>query len=157
MALLHGARPLSSINRLFHSFHRAILIWEKPFAAALLTGLIFLGIAAIVGIPWRLSNFHYYNYLADAFLHGQLPLRLLPPTTQDLSFYQGQYYLYWGPLPAIILMPFVALFGVGFSMYRNIVSSLFARFVNDGSVLVLNRQNLCALFAFAAHTYLLRN
>ena len=39
----------------------------------------------------------------------------MPNQTLDLSFYQGQYYLYWGPVPAILVMPFVALFGIGVS------------------------------------------
>lgn len=67
------------------------------------------------GDPFRVRDASYFNYLADAFLHGQSYLRLMPKTVHDLSFFNGSYYLYWPPMPAIILMPFVALFGVGFS------------------------------------------
>ncbi|MGE5374131.1 MAG: hypothetical protein ACM3XO_03670 [Bacteroidota bacterium] len=62
-----------------------------------------------------MRNAAYFNYLADAFLHGQFYLRLLPRTTHDLSFFQGHLYLYWPPMPAILLMPLVAVFGVGVS------------------------------------------
>jgi hypothetical protein len=67
------------------------------------------------GSPFHASPLAYYNYLADALVHGQLNLRLLPADVLDLSYFQGQYFLYWSPFPAILLMPFVALFGVGFS------------------------------------------
>lgn len=66
---------------------------------------------------------HYYNQLADAFLQGQtylekqvdplileLPNPYDPEARGDLDFlwdtslYQGKYYLYWGPMPSVILM-----------------------------------------------------
>jgi hypothetical protein len=63
----------------------------------------------------RPSRFAYFNYLADAFLHGQLHLRLVPVTTHDLSLFEGRWYLYWPPFPALVMMPFVAVWGVRFS------------------------------------------
>lgn len=91
------------------------VVWERPLYA----GVLALVIYALIGRHWN-SSWHvtpaaYFNYLADAFLHGQLHLRLLPPVNHDLVYYGGQYYLYWSPLPAILLMPFVALFGMQFS------------------------------------------
>lgn len=66
---------------------------------------------------------HYYNQLADAFLQGktyldtpvnplllELPNPYDPEARGDLDFlwdtslYQGKYYLYWGPMPSVILM-----------------------------------------------------
>lgn len=38
----------------------------------------------------------------------------LPPTTADLSFFNNQYFWPLGPFPAIILIPFVAIFGMSF-------------------------------------------
>lgn len=74
------------------------------------------------GSPFRVSPFAYFNYLADAFLHGQLNLRILPANLHDLSFFDGKYFLYWPPMPAIVLMPFVAVFGVQFSdVFFNVV------------------------------------
>lgn len=74
------------------------------------------------GSPFRVGQFAYFNYLADAFLHGQLNLRILPANLHDLSFFDGKYFLYWPPMPAIVLMPFVALFGVRFSdVFFNVV------------------------------------
>jgi hypothetical protein len=90
-------------------------LWEHPLWSALLALLVYGGLTSLHSPIWRFSAFPYYNYLADAFLHGRLDLRLIPPATHDLSLFQGRYYLYWSPLPALVLAPFVALFGVQFS------------------------------------------
>jgi len=71
-------------------------------------------IAANNGRLFRTSGFALFNYQAHAFLSGHLNLVTLPPSIHDLSFFNGQFYLYWQPFPAVVLMPFVALFGVGF-------------------------------------------
>lgn len=63
----------------------------------------------------------YYDRQADAFLAGQLPLLDQPPAELaqvknlydwkareginylwDASYYQGKYYIYWGPVPALV-------------------------------------------------------
>ncbi len=65
----------------------------------------------------------YYDWLASAFRHGQLAIEQKPPAAMlalanpydpaqrvgipqpwDVSLYKGQYFLYWGPLPALLLM-----------------------------------------------------
>lgn len=97
------------------TLQRMLLLWEKPLSVLLLAGLIYTLFAFAVGTPWRVSGNPYHGYLADAFLHGQFNLRVLPPNTLDLSLYQGKYYLYWGPMPAILFMPLVAIGGVNVS------------------------------------------
>lgn len=104
------------------TLQRMTLAWENPLSAALLSGIIFTGITSLAGAPWRTSTHAYLNYLADAFLHGQLYLRQIPPLTLDLSLYQGRYYLFWGPLPAVLDMPLVAIFGLGVS---DVLQSIF--------------------------------
>jgi hypothetical protein len=94
---------------------RWALLWEVPIASMLLALIVYALLAVQHGSLWRASAFAYYNYLADAFLHGQLSLRIIPARALDLSLFEGRYYLYWSPFPAILLMPFVALFGVHFS------------------------------------------
>lgn len=61
------------------------------------------------------SAFPYFVYLADAFLRGQLALASIPPQLYDLVQFQGKVYLYWPPFPAVVLMPVVALWGLGAS------------------------------------------
>ena len=94
---------------------RWVLLYDTPFFASIFAFVIYLSIETLRGSPFQVSGIAYFNYLADAFLHGQLHLRLLPASLHDLSFFNGNYYLYWPPMPAIVLMPFVAVFGVNFS------------------------------------------
>ena len=71
---------------------------------------------------------NYFDMLATSFQHGQFslqtkvdPVLLAMPDPYDIyareaqpdvtylfdgSFYKGKYYLYWGPVPALILVPF---------------------------------------------------
>jgi len=114
------------------TFARMMLLWERPGSVLILAGVIYVLFSLVAGVPWRVSYNPYHGYLADAFLHGQFNLRLIPPETLDLSLYQGKYFLYWGPMPAIMFMPLVAIFGV------NVSDVLFS--------LVIGTLN-CALFA----------
>ncbi|HEV8427386.1 MAG TPA: hypothetical protein VGQ41_05700 [Pyrinomonadaceae bacterium] len=94
---------------------RFALLWERPVVSLVLALTIYTLFGVGHSSTLEASAVPYYNYLADAFLHGQLHLRLIPKSTLDLSYFNGHFYLYWAPLPAVLLMPFVALFGVGFS------------------------------------------
>lgn len=53
----------------------------------------------------------YWAELADAFLNGRLYLKN-PLTNHDLTLFNGEWYVPNPPMPAILLMPFVALFGI---------------------------------------------
>ncbi|MFN8494914.1 MAG: hypothetical protein U0350_45340 [Caldilineaceae bacterium] len=53
----------------------------------------------------------YFNHLADAFLHGQLYLAQ-PPNTHDLTQFAGRWYVPFPPLPALLMLPWVALAGL---------------------------------------------
>jgi hypothetical protein len=96
---------------------KLLIACEHPLIAGLIAFIVYEEFALMFkGNVFQHANVHaYYNYLADAFLHGQLHLRVVPPSTHDLTYYHDHYYLYWGPMPAIMLMPFVALFGYAFS------------------------------------------
>lgn len=91
------------------------LLFESPIIAGLVAFLVYALFAMQAGPIWQTTPLAYFNYLADAFLHGQLYLRLIPDLVHDLAFYHGNYYLYWPPFPAVLLMPFIALYGVQFS------------------------------------------
>jgi len=103
---------------LVHTF----TLLEKPLFAFAFAFVAYFLLSTLGGNPFRARDAAYFNYLADAFLHGQLYLRQIPKTIHDLSLYQGHLYLYWPPMPAVIMMPFIALFGVGFSdVFFNVV------------------------------------
>jgi hypothetical protein len=57
----------------------------------------------------------HYVYLAYSLLHRHVDLIQLPPTTYDLLHVNGQWFVAGSPLPSLLMLPFVAIFGVGFS------------------------------------------
>ncbi|MFN2546604.1 MAG: hypothetical protein ABR567_04170 [Myxococcales bacterium] len=54
----------------------------------------------------------HFVYQADAFLHGQLAVRGRPPNLNDWVFQDGRWYVSFPPFPAVLMMPFVALWGI---------------------------------------------
>ncbi len=102
-----------------HRFDRAwkffLNLFESPISAGIISFCIYALFASKRGPIFGVSSSPYFNYLADAFLHGQLSLRVVPPNLHDLALFNGHYFMYWPPFPAILMMPFVAIFGVGFS------------------------------------------
>lgn len=117
-----------------HSNDSSLLFWASPVKS--FTGALLLyGLVAFLTTPsLGASSTSYFNYLADAFLHRQAHLRLIPASTHDLVLYKGLYYLYWPPLPAILLIPFVSLWGVGVS---DIIYNLLIAAFNVGLVSLL--------------------
>ncbi len=85
----------------------------RPLTAGLFALVVYLIRAGLARTGFEQTDYAYFNYLADAFLHGQLHLRLPPRNEGDLVFYADRLYLYWPPFPAVVLLPLVALFGVG--------------------------------------------
>lgn len=104
----------------------AINLFENPWSASFIAGVIILSMAAREGAILKVTEYAYYNYLADAFLHGQTWLRLLPQSNHDLIMYSGKLFLYWGPFPAILLMPLVRIFGVNLNdvIYTAVLASI---------------------------------
>jgi hypothetical protein len=139
---------------------RFILLFGNPVFGSVFAFVAYFALATLQGSPFRVSQFAYFNYLADSFLHGQLHLRLLPGSLHDLSFFNGNYYLYWPPMPAVALMPFVAIFGVDFSdVFFNVVLAalnvwvvaMLLRAANDESLFEIDdisRGLLVLFFAF---------
>lgn len=88
---------------------RNALVVAALFAAALLTLWIFEK-ALYIGIH-SVSPVNYFVYQAESFLHGRWDLNL-SPTFTDIVTIHGKYYIVYPPMPAIVLMPFVAIFGL---------------------------------------------
>lgn len=116
--------------------HAAGTFWESPLRATLMAAVIYFTIAFFSGKLFSATNVAYYNYLADAFLHNQFWFRIVPLETRDLILYHGNLSIYQSPFPAILLMPFVYLFGIGLNdvVYTAIIGSL-----NVGGVALLLR------------------
>ncbi len=107
-------------------------------ASAILTAAIAVAFV-LVGYVWIVSlgtwtkwpeayDYSHYDKLASGFLHGQLFLQEAPsaellalsnpfdaaqrgdmPYLIDASLFEGRYYLYFGPVPALLLLPIKVL------------------------------------------------
>jgi len=53
----------------------------------------------------------YFNHLAAAFLQGELHLAD-PPSTHDLTLHNDRWYVPFPPLPALLMVPWIAIFGL---------------------------------------------
>lgn len=58
------------------------------------------------------QSVQYYVYQADAFWHGQMHYAYPLADLRDTVTIDGRHYLPLAPLPAVMLMPLVALFGI---------------------------------------------
>ncbi len=100
----------------------------------------------------RQSIAPHYVYLADALLRGRLDLAQ-PPSSYDLLVVDGRAYVAGSPMPAILLMPFVAIFGAGVSdiLFGVIVGALNVALAHS----LFRKGWLTLLFAFGTpHLYL---
>jgi hypothetical protein len=70
------------------------------------------------------QDLDYFVRLADAFLHGRIYLTEAPSWLNELIPKDGVWYVAYPPMPAILLVPFVWLFGPEFP--QQIASCLFA-------------------------------
>lgn len=82
-------------------------------AALLVAGLLLLW---MFETEFHLSQFGvstnpYFVYQADSFLHGHWDLALSTKLT-DVVLIHGKSYIVYPPMPAVVLMPFVAIWGL---------------------------------------------
>jgi len=87
---------------------------NNSYKAALILSLTTL---IIYGLSYRGEGapFNYFVLLADAFLHGKLYLSESFPWLNELVKVNSVYYVVFPPMPAILLLPLVVLFGASFS------------------------------------------
>ena len=88
------------------------------------------------------TYYDYYVRLSDAFLHGRLYLLEQPSWLNELIPCDNGFYVVYPPLPAVIMMPVVAVFGLALnqtlvSVFMGslcvVMASLVARDVKDES------------------------
>lgn len=79
---------------------------RSPLLFLLLLTLVYLVISWIVNDgDFSRTNLAYYNYLVSALLHKRL---FVTPflSTVDLSWFNGKWFIYWGPAPILFISPF---------------------------------------------------
>jgi 4-amino-4-deoxy-L-arabinose transferase-like glycosyltransferase len=93
------------IKRLFLFDSPTYIDWAIYF-----TAFILLQVPAIINFYYNDGDHNAYIQFAQSLLNGNLSL---PASADhgDLSYFNGNLYLPYPPLPGIVLVPFVALFG----------------------------------------------
>ena len=92
---------------------------------ALACFVFYWGVTTRLHFDFRQGWYPVFIFQAQAFLEGHLDLRgELPLGGNDLSFYRGRYYAYWPPLPAIVSLPAVMIWGLAAS--DKFMTALFA-------------------------------
>jgi hypothetical protein len=85
--------------------------------APFIVALLFFSVTLVVyylTYPGYNTPYDYFVWLADAFIHGRLSLKEAPPRLTELIPFNGNIYVVYPPMPAILLIPFVAIWGVEF-------------------------------------------
>ena len=80
------------------------------------------------------SRDNHYVYLADAMLHGRLHLDGAPPSRNDWARYDNKWFVSFPPLPAILMIPGVAISGL---KYNDRIFSLFFAALGPALLLLL--------------------
>ena len=100
--------------------------WQRKHVlllfASLATIYIILAVVRIIGHP--LNGSQHFIYLADGWLHGHLYLPNTPPDTQDYTLHNGHWYVAFPPLPAMLLLPIVAIFHLSHQAVISLIFSL---------------------------------
>lgn len=78
--------------------------------------ILFLITFSVYVLSYRGEGKHlnYFVPLADAFLHGRFYLLDSPPWLNELIKWNNHFYVVYPPMPAVLLIPFVAIFGTRF-------------------------------------------
>lgn len=96
--------------------------WQRFFFGLIGVMLVFVTFQSVIHSPYvNIQPSNYYNQLADGFRSGKTSLPEKPPQALsdlenpynwlnregieylwDATFYKGEYYLYWGMVPALI-------------------------------------------------------
>ena len=83
------------------------------------------------------TPYHYFVPLADAFLHGRLYVLEKPIWLNELIPLDGRFYVIYPPMPAILLLPQVAISGL---KANQTIASIFWGSINVSLVYLLMRK-----------------
>ena len=96
-----------TISRILQRISSLGISW-KLLIIALAAFLVFL---LFKGPP---PGQNHFVYLADAFLHGKLGVSGGGTGLAEIVPFNGNYFVVYPPMPAVLLLPFVAFFGTSF-------------------------------------------
>jgi len=128
---------LKTILQTLKGWPEAVIgFWASPVWGFLFAAAVYIGLAYASGRLSGPSETPHFNYLADAFLHGQVWLRQVPVNPDDLILFQGKYSLYQSPFPALLVAPLVMVFGLD---ANDVVLTAVVGAINAGLVAALLR------------------
>lgn len=85
-----------------------LTIKKSPFLFFILLFCFVSSVLIVQTAYWTKDN--HYIFLANAFLQGRLDIIPLSLPMGDIALFKDKYFVYFGPLPAIMLLPFVIFF-----------------------------------------------
>lgn len=108
--------------------------WKRKHVLILLASIsvLYIVIATVQEIFHVTLFALLYAYLADGWLHGHLYLHTLPAFTDDLTPYNGHWYLAYPPLPAVFMLPLIAIFHLKYVGITSLFVSVTIGIVNIG-------------------------
>lgn len=104
---------MQSILNAIRNADRSQLLFVPAFGLATL-----LLAAMILHLLREVPGSNSYALLADAFLHGHLDVQHC--FDSDCISFQDKRYVIFPPVPAVVAMPFIAVFGTNFSGFASI-------------------------------------
>jgi hypothetical protein len=101
------------------------LRWQRKHVVLLFVSIVatYILLAWIHYITLPSHESQHFIYLADGWLHGHLYLHDVPPDTTDYTLHNGHWYVAFPPLPAMLLLPLVAIFHLS---NQDIISLVFS-------------------------------
>jgi len=89
-------------------------LWRAVPLRMFVVFLVVYGLVAGISLS-RHSLAPHFVYLAESFLHGRLDLIHVPVPPYDLTTFEGRWYVSFPPLPALLMLPLVAIRGLAVS------------------------------------------
>ncbi|MCP4536775.1 MAG: hypothetical protein GY832_06485 [Chloroflexi bacterium] len=89
-------------------------LWKSVPVRLFVVFVVVYGLTAGASLG-RHSLAPHFVYLAESFLHGRLDLLHVPEPPYDLTLFVGRWYVSFPPLPALLMLPLVAVHGLAVS------------------------------------------
>lgn len=107
------------------TMQKKVVLWprKQEFFLWAVLAIIYVICAIVRYRQQPLTGGEHFIYLADGWLHGHFYVHAVPANTSDYTFFQGQWYVAFPPLPAILLLPAVVIFHLS---HQGIISLAFS-------------------------------
>src|SRR4051794_11042514 len=130
--------------------------WRLGFLAlAGMMGLVLVFLAIHPFVAYVEKGGDHYTYLAQSFTQGRLSVDSVPDSYADVVLWHGHKYLPFGPLPAVLLIPFLPILQAGFPsvsighLFTLINMGLFYAVLGRAGIIGARRRWALLLFFFS--------